>query len=74
MIFDTIEPNFHANLGIDEIINEQKPFVTKHNMTPGDLSVKFQLLVICAILNTFLPPAFSSPVLSLSVIAPVLLS
>lgn len=37
MIFDTIEPFYHANLGIDEIIQEQKPFVAKHNMTPGDL-------------------------------------
>ena len=37
MIFDDIEPNFHANNGVDEIINAQKPFVAKHNMTAGDL-------------------------------------
>nr|CDN40126.1 versatile peroxidase [Bjerkandera adusta] len=36
MIFDDIEPNFHANNGVDEIINAQKPFVAKHNMTAGD--------------------------------------
>ena len=40
MVFDEIETNFHANLGVDEIIGEQKPFVAKHNMTPGDLYVK----------------------------------
>ena len=37
MVFDTLEPNFHPNLGTDEIISQQKPFVQKHNMTPGDL-------------------------------------
>lgn len=37
MIFDDIEPNFHANNGVDEIIQAQKPFVAKHNMTAGDL-------------------------------------
>ena len=37
--FEDIETNFHANGGIDDIINVQKPFITKHNMTAGDLSV-----------------------------------
>ena len=37
IIFDTEETNFHANLGTDEIVNLQKPFIAKHNMTPGDL-------------------------------------
>ncbi|KAI0705199.1 melanin-decolorizing enzyme [Cytidiella melzeri] len=36
MTFASIETNFHANNGVDEIINEQLPFVTKHNMTTGD--------------------------------------
>lgn len=37
MVFEDIETAFHANGGVDEIIDEQKPFVAKHNMTPGDL-------------------------------------
>ncbi|KAI0832313.1 manganese peroxidase isozyme precursor [Trametes gibbosa] len=36
MTFDTIETAFHANGGIDEIVNVQKPFAAKHNMTAGD--------------------------------------
>lgn len=36
MIFSDIETNFHANNGVDEIIEEQRPFVQKHNMTAGD--------------------------------------
>lgn len=39
MVFDDIETAFHANNGVDEIIDEQKPFVAKHNMTAGDLYV-----------------------------------
>lgn len=35
IVFDD-EPNFHANLGTDEIIGEQKPFIAKYNVTPGD--------------------------------------
>lgn len=37
MTFDTIETAFHANGGIDDIVNVQKPFAAKHNMTAGDL-------------------------------------
>ena len=36
-IFENIETNFHANLGVDEIINEQAPILARHNITPGDL-------------------------------------
>ena len=36
MVFEDIETNFHANNGVDEIVDEQKPFVAKHNITPGD--------------------------------------
>ena len=36
MVFDDIETAFHANGGIDDIIDAQSPFVAKHNMTPGD--------------------------------------
>ena len=39
MIFEDIETAFHANIGVDEIIDEQKPFVARHNITPGDLYV-----------------------------------
>ncbi|KAJ3546294.1 hypothetical protein NM688_g5531 [Phlebia brevispora] len=35
-IFEDIETNFHANLGIDEIIDEQRPFVQASNMTTAD--------------------------------------
>ncbi|KZV63541.1 class II peroxidase [Peniophora sp. CONT] len=30
VIFSDIETNFHANLGTDEIVGEQKPFIAKH--------------------------------------------
>ncbi|CAA7259209.1 unnamed protein product [Cyclocybe aegerita] len=36
MIFEDIETAFHANLGVDEIIDAQKPFVVKHGITAGD--------------------------------------
>ena len=39
IVFEDIETNFHANLGVDEIVDEQKPFIAKHNITPGDLYV-----------------------------------
>ena len=29
--------NYHANLGVDEIIDEQRPFIQKHNITTADL-------------------------------------
>ena len=38
-IFEDIETAFHANAGVDEIINEQKPFLARSNMTVGDLYV-----------------------------------
>ncbi|KAL4266992.1 Versatile peroxidase VPL1 [Pleurotus pulmonarius] len=34
--FSDIETPFHANLGIDEIVEAQKPFVAKHNISAGD--------------------------------------
>ncbi len=37
IVFEDIETNFHANNGVDEIIDEQKPFIARHNITPGDL-------------------------------------
>ena len=36
-IFESIETNFHASIGVDEIVNEQAPFIARHNITPGDL-------------------------------------
>lgn len=36
MLFDTIETAFHPNIGLDEIVNLQKPFVSKHNVSPAD--------------------------------------
>ncbi|KAI8976663.1 manganase peroxidase [Trametes punicea] len=35
-IFEDIETNFHANLGVDEIIDEQRPFIQRHNITTAD--------------------------------------
>ncbi|KAJ3553707.1 hypothetical protein NM688_g3469 [Phlebia brevispora] len=35
-IFEDIETNFHANLGVDEIIDEQKSFVQSSNLTTAD--------------------------------------
>ncbi|KAL4246228.1 Manganese peroxidase 3 [Abortiporus biennis] len=36
IVFDEIETNFHANNGVDEIVDVQKPFIAAHNITPGD--------------------------------------
>ena len=38
-LFEDIETNFHANIGVDEIVDAQKPFIARHNITPGDLYV-----------------------------------
>ncbi|KAI0743576.1 heme peroxidase [Daedaleopsis nitida] len=35
-LFEDVETNFHANNGVDEIINEQRPFVQRSNMTTAD--------------------------------------
>lgn len=37
--FSDIETNFHMNGGIDEIVEAQRPFIAKHNISAGDLSV-----------------------------------
>ncbi|TFK44516.1 manganese peroxidase 3 [Crucibulum laeve] len=34
--FDEIETAFHANGGIDDIVDLQKGIIAKHNITPGD--------------------------------------
>ena len=36
-IFADIETNFHASLGLDEIVNAQAPIVKRHNITTADL-------------------------------------
>ena len=36
-IFESIETAFHANNGVDEIIDEQRPFIQRHNITTADL-------------------------------------
>ena len=36
-IFEDIETNFHASLGLDEIVNAQRPIVQRHNITTADL-------------------------------------
>ncbi|KAI0081217.1 manganese peroxidase 1 precursor [Panus rudis PR-1116 ss-1] len=36
IIFEDIETNFHANNGVDEIVDAQKPFIARHNITAGD--------------------------------------
>ncbi|KAM5530971.1 hypothetical protein V8D89_015353 [Ganoderma adspersum] len=35
-LFEDIETNFHANLGVDEIINDQRPLVQRHNISTAD--------------------------------------
>lgn len=36
MVFDEIDTAFHPNIGLDEIVKLQKPFVAKHGVNPGD--------------------------------------
>ncbi|RDX44800.1 manganese peroxidase isozyme precursor [Lentinus brumalis] len=36
MAFSEIETNFHANDGVDEIVEEQRPFAIKHGVSFGD--------------------------------------
>ncbi|EIN09512.1 manganese peroxidase 1 precursor [Punctularia strigosozonata HHB-11173 SS5] len=36
IIFSDIETAFHANGGIDDIVDAQSPFIAKHNITAGD--------------------------------------
>lgn len=42
-LFEDIETNFHANNGVDEIIDEQRPFIQRHNLTTADLYVVLSL-------------------------------
>ncbi|KAI9062854.1 class II peroxidase [Trametes sanguinea] len=35
-IFSDIETNFHPNIGLDEIVELQKPFVARHNLSVAD--------------------------------------
>ncbi|KAL7284799.1 hypothetical protein ACG7TL_002108 [Trametes sanguinea] len=35
-IFPEIETNFHPNIGLDEIVELQKPFVQRHNLSVAD--------------------------------------
>lgn len=37
--FSDTEVNFPANLGIDEIVEAEKPFLARHNISAGDLYV-----------------------------------
>ena len=37
IIFDDIETNFPANLGIDDSVDALSPFLTRHLVTAGDL-------------------------------------
>ncbi|OBZ73589.1 Versatile peroxidase VPL2 [Grifola frondosa] len=36
MAFAQIETNFHANIGVDEIVETQRPFALKHGVSFGD--------------------------------------
>ncbi len=36
-LFEDIETNFHANLGVDEIIDEQRPLLQRSNISAADL-------------------------------------
>ncbi|KAJ6554811.1 heme peroxidase [Mycena capillaripes] len=37
LLFPTIEPNFHANSGIDDSVNNLIPFLSKHRVSAADL-------------------------------------
>ena len=37
IIFDEIETNFAANAGIDDSVDALSPFLTRHDVTAGDL-------------------------------------
>ena len=39
MMFESVETNFHPNIGLDEIINLQKPIIARHNISAADLLV-----------------------------------
>ena len=39
--FASTETAYHANGGIDDIVDRQTPFVAKHNVTPGGKQHKF---------------------------------
>lgn len=72
-VFEDIETAFHANNGVDEIIDEQKPFVARHNITPGDLYV--QLISFWYVAIADMPgSASNSPVLSVFLTALALLA
>ncbi|KAG6898133.1 vacuolar protein sorting-associated protein 1 [Termitomyces sp. T32_za158] len=36
IIFNDTEVNYHANKGINKIVNKQKPYIARHTLTPGD--------------------------------------
>ncbi|KAI0318275.1 manganese peroxidase 1 precursor [Amylostereum chailletii] len=36
VIFSDTETAYHANIGIDDIVDTQKPFIAAHNITAGD--------------------------------------
>ncbi|KAH8107932.1 Mn peroxidase MNP5 [Cristinia sonorae] len=36
MLFSDVETKFHANIGLDEVVAQQKPFVAKHNISAAD--------------------------------------
>ncbi|THH31800.1 hypothetical protein EUX98_g2377 [Antrodiella citrinella] len=36
MTFVSIETAFHPNIGLDEVVALEAPFVARHNITPGD--------------------------------------
>ena len=36
-IFSEIETAFHPNIGLDEIVALQKPFIARHNLSHADL-------------------------------------
>jgi hypothetical protein len=37
VVFDEIETPYHANASVDDIVESQKPFINRHNLTVGDL-------------------------------------
>ena len=37
ILFDDIEPNYPANDGISDSVNDLKPFLQRYNVSAGDL-------------------------------------
>jgi manganese peroxidase len=55
LLFPTVEPNFSANNGIDDSVNNLIPFLSKHAVSAGDL-VQFAGAVALSNCPVSMPP------------------